>query len=68
MDKRCTGFILSYNRRAGHGFLIPLGHEQPLYFERADIHSDCQGLSVDQQVTFVFALGNGRFVAKDIRP
>ncbi|MCX5410243.1 cold shock domain-containing protein [Streptomyces sp. NBC_00335] len=67
MTQRCTGFIQHYNRQAGYGFLIPLGHKEPLYFEEADLEGGYRGLSVDQQVTFVFALGEGRFVAKEIR-
>ncbi|MGW6691104.1 cold shock domain-containing protein [Streptomyces sp. NPDC054961] len=68
MTERCTGFIQSYNRRAGHGFLVPLGHQEPVFFEQADIEEPDKGLSVDQQVTFVLVLGDGRFVAKEIRP
>ncbi|MFD9304830.1 cold shock domain-containing protein [Streptomyces sp. NPDC060048] len=68
MTERCTGFIQSYNRQAGYGFLVPLGHEEPVYFEQADLEASFTGLSVDQQVTFVLVLGAGRFVAKDIRP
>ncbi|MGW6708586.1 cold shock domain-containing protein [Streptomyces sp. NPDC054956] len=68
MTERCTGFIQSYNRQAGYGFLVPLGHEEPVYFEQSDITDECKGLSVDQQVTFILELGAGRFVAKDIRP
>nr|WSX53651.1 cold shock domain-containing protein [Streptomyces sp. NBC_00974] len=68
MSERYTGFIQSYNRQAGHGFLVPLGHEEPVYFEQADIEAPDKGLSVDQQVTFVLVLGAGRFVAKEIRP
>lgn len=68
MTERCTGFIQSYNRQAGYGFLVPLGHKEPVYFERADIEDPLKGLSVDQQVTFVLVLGAGRFVAKEIRP
>lgn len=68
MTERCTGFIQSYNRQAGYGFLVPLGDEEPVYFEQADIEDPDKGLSVDQQVTFVLVLGAGRFVAKEIRP
>ncbi|CAM5302176.1 hypothetical protein SAVIM338S_00461 [Streptomyces avidinii] len=68
MTERCTGFIQSYNRQAGYGFLVPLGHEEPVYFERADLEVPGGGLSDDQQVTFVLVLGAERFVAKEIRP
>ncbi|MET9464033.1 cold shock domain-containing protein [Streptomyces sp. NPDC006544] len=68
MTERCTGFIQSYNRQAGHGFLVPLGRREPVFFEQTDIEGPDKGLSVDQQVTFVLVLGDGRFVAKEIRP
>ncbi|MDJ0382091.1 cold shock domain-containing protein [Streptomyces sp. G-G2] len=68
MTQRVKGFVQSYNRENGYGFLVPYGAQDPLYVERDDIESDPQTLSEDQQVTFSIDFSRGRFVARQVRP
>lgn len=68
IDSECTGFVQWFDRRRGYGFVIPLGCDEAFFFSRSDIEGECASLSVDQQVSFVLELGDGRFVARRIRP
>ncbi|MFF4322634.1 cold shock domain-containing protein [Streptomyces sp. NPDC001568] len=68
MDERCIGFVEWYDRATGTGWIVPVGREAPVRVYRDDIEGDCRSLSVDQQVSFTLELGEGRFVARHIRP
>ncbi|WP_406862258.1 cold shock domain-containing protein [Streptomyces sp. HUAS MG47] len=68
MEGRSTGFVKSFDRRHGYGFVLPLGSEEPVFFTAEDIESEPRTLSEGQQVSFVLTLGAGRFEAKHIRP
>ncbi|MEU5218125.1 cold shock domain-containing protein [Streptomyces sp. NPDC020807] len=67
MDGRSKGFVKSFNRRDGYGFVVPVGSEEQVWFSAADIEGEARTLSEGQQITFVLALGEGRFEAKEIR-
>ncbi|GHA85529.1 cold-shock protein [Streptomyces termitum] len=67
MDNRTTGFVQSFNRRAGYGFVLPAGSEEPVHFRAEDIEGGVRSLSEGQQVTFVLVLGEGRFEARELR-
>ncbi|MER7515414.1 cold shock domain-containing protein [Streptomyces sp. NPDC126499] len=64
---RSVGFVTSFDRTAGYGFVLPLNSEEPVYFRVEDVE-DGHPLSEGQQVSFVLVLGEGRFEAKDLRP
>ncbi|GGZ89281.1 cold-shock protein [Streptomyces subrutilus] len=68
MEPRVKGFVQSYNRERGYGFIVPLGGCDPVYVERDDIEGDPQVLSEEQQVTFAIELGEGRMAARRVRP
>ncbi|MFF5426853.1 MULTISPECIES: cold-shock protein [unclassified Streptomyces] len=68
MENRVTGFVQSFNRHAGYGFVLAVGSEDPVYFRAEDVEGGDQALSEGQQVSFVLVLGEGRFEAKEIRP
>lgn len=68
MDGRVKGFVQSYNRDNGYGFLVPYGARDTVYVERADIESEPQNLSEEQQVSFTIEFADGRFVARHVRP
>ncbi|MFI8520297.1 cold-shock protein [Streptomyces sp. NPDC085481] len=65
---RSVGFVQSFDRHAGYGFVVPVGSEEPVYFRAEDIEGGARSLSEGQQVTFVLVLGDGRFEAKELRP
>ncbi|MCZ4102563.1 cold shock domain-containing protein [Streptomyces sp. So13.3] len=67
MSSRTIGFVQWFNRDAGYGFVIPIGGNDPVYFEEQDIEGPCSGLSEDQQISFVLELTATRFVARQIR-
>ncbi|WP_314613625.1 cold-shock protein [Streptomyces stackebrandtii] len=67
MEGRSKGFVQSFNRLGGYGFVVPVGSEEQVYFSAADIEGETQSLSEGQQVTFVLVLGDGRFEAKELR-
>ncbi|WP_282692270.1 cold shock domain-containing protein [Streptomyces sp. CC208A] len=67
MDNRTTGFVQSFNRRAGYGFVLPVGSEEPVFFRAEDVEDGVRSLSEGQQLTFVLVLGEGRFEAKELR-
>ncbi|MEU3481474.1 cold-shock protein [Streptomyces sp. NPDC033754] len=67
MEGRSKGFVQSFNRLGGYGFVVPVGSEEQVYFSAADIEGEAQSLSEGQQVTFVLVLGEGRFEAKELR-
>ncbi|MFD3530233.1 cold-shock protein [Streptomyces sp. NPDC058664] len=66
MDGRSNGFVHSFNRAGGYGFVVPVGSEEQVYFSAEDIEEE-QHLSEGQQVSFVLVLGEGRFEAKELR-
>lgn len=68
MEPRVKGFVQSYNRERGYGFILPLGETTPVYVEREDIEAEPKVLSEDQQVTFAMELGQGRMEARRVRP
>ncbi|WP_328303398.1 cold shock domain-containing protein [Streptomyces sp. NBC_00435] len=68
MDSRVKGFVQSYNSGNGYGFLVPYGARDTIYVERADIESDPQTLSEEQQVSFTIDFADGRFVARHVQP
>ena len=68
MEGRSIGFVKSFDRRHGYGFVLPVGSEEPVFFTAEDIEGDTQSLSEGQQVSFVLVLGAGRFEAKHLRP
>ncbi|MGW0118738.1 cold-shock protein [Streptomyces sp. NPDC003327] len=68
MESRTTGFVQSFNRRAGYGFVQTVGSEDPVYFRAEDVEGDSLALSEGQQVSFVLVLGEGRFEARELRP
>ncbi|MFE2562193.1 cold shock domain-containing protein [Streptomyces sp. NPDC059352] len=67
VEGRSKGFVQSFNRLGGYGFVVPVGSEEQVYFSAADIEGETQSLSEGQQVTFVLVLGDGRFEAKELR-
>lgn len=67
MDGRSTGFVHSFNRAGGYGFVVPVGSEEQVYFSAADIEAEERSLSEGQQVSFVLVLGEGRFEARELR-
>ncbi|WP_405858937.1 cold shock domain-containing protein [Streptomyces sp. NBC_00090] len=67
MEGRSKGFVQTFNRLGGYGFVVPVGSEEQVYFSAADIEGETQSLSEGQQVTFVLVLGDGRFEAKELR-
>ncbi|MGW4160281.1 cold-shock protein [Streptomyces sp. NPDC004788] len=64
---RSVGFVQTYDRGAGYGFVLAVGSEEPVYFRAEDIEGG-PALSEGQQVSFVLVLGEGRFEAREIRP
>ncbi|MEU9234771.1 cold-shock protein [Streptomyces subrutilus] len=68
MEPRVKGFVQSYNRDRGYGFILPLGETESVFVEREDIEHDPQVLSEEQQVTFTIELGQGRMSARHVRP
>ncbi|CAM5318257.1 cold-shock protein [Streptomyces narbonensis] len=67
MEGRSKGFVQSFNRLGGYGFVVPVGSEEQVWFSAEDIEGEPQVLSEGQQVTFVLVLGDGRFEAKELR-
>lgn len=67
MEGRSKGFVQSFNRLGGYGFVVPVDSEEQVYFSATDIEGDVQTVSEGQQVTFVLVLGDGRFEAKELR-
>ncbi|ALO11774.1 cold-shock DNA-binding domain protein [Streptomyces venezuelae] len=67
MEGRSKGFVQSFNRLGGYGFVVPVGSEEQVWFSAADIEGEVRTLSEGQQVTFVLVLGDGRFEAKELR-
>lgn len=67
VEGRSKGFVQTFNRLGGYGFVVPVGSEEQVYFSAADIEGETQSLSEGQQVTFVLVLGDGRFEAKELR-
>ncbi|MFD0150565.1 cold-shock protein [Streptomyces sp. NPDC055721] len=67
MEGRSKGFVQSFNRLGGYGFVVPVGSEEQVFFSASDIEGEVQSLSEGQQVTFVLVLGDGRFEAKELR-
>ncbi|BAU81576.1 cold-shock protein [Streptomyces laurentii] len=63
---RSVGFVQSFDRGAGYGFVLAIGSEEPVYFRAEDVEGE--GLSEGQQVSFVLVLGEGRFEARELRP
>ncbi|MFE0645168.1 cold-shock protein [Streptomyces sp. NPDC058877] len=67
VEGRSKGFVRSFNRLGGYGFVVPVGSEEQVYFSAEDIEGEDRVLSEGQQVTFVLVLGEGRFEAKELR-
>ncbi|MER7951717.1 cold shock domain-containing protein [Streptomyces sp. NPDC096079] len=67
MEGRSVGFVQSFNRLAGYGFVVPVGSEEQVYFSAEDIEGKERTVSEGQQVSFVLVLGEGRFEAKELR-
>ncbi|MFF1512314.1 cold-shock protein [Streptomyces sp. NPDC058326] len=67
MEGRSKGFVQSFNRAGGYGFVLPVGSEEQVYFSAADIEGEQHSLSEGQQVSFVLVLGDGRFEARELR-
>ncbi|MEE1815505.1 cold shock domain-containing protein [Streptomyces sp. NPDC004288] len=67
MEGRSTGFVQSFNRLGGYGFVVPVGSEEQVYFSAEDIEGEERTVSEGQQLSFVLVLGEGRFEAKEIR-
>ncbi|MBB4984361.1 MULTISPECIES: cold shock domain-containing protein [Streptomyces] len=67
MEGRSNGFVQSFNRLGGYGFVVPVGSEEQVYFSADDIESAERTVSEGQQISFVLVLGDGRFEAKEIR-
>ncbi|MEU3400127.1 cold-shock protein [Streptomyces filamentosus] len=67
MDNRTIGFVKSFNRRAGYGFVLPVGSEEPVFFRAEDVEGGVRALSEGQQLSFVLVLGEGRFEARELR-
>ncbi|WP_329284373.1 cold-shock protein [Streptomyces sp. NBC_00691] len=67
MEGRSKGFVHSFNRAGGYGFVVPVGSEEQVWFSVEDIEGEGRTLSEGQQVSFVLVLGEGRFEAKELR-
>ncbi|WP_338492498.1 cold shock domain-containing protein [Streptomyces sp. SJL17-4] len=67
MAGRSKGFVHSFNRAGGYGFVVPVGSEEQVWFSAEDIEGEGRTLSEGQQVSFVLVLGDGRFEAKELR-
>ncbi|WP_332436641.1 cold-shock protein [Streptomyces sp. P9-A4] len=67
VEGRSIGFVHSFNRAGGYGFVVPVGSEEQVYFRAEDIEGGERGLSEGQQVSFVLVLGDGRFEARELR-
>ncbi|WP_328941910.1 cold shock domain-containing protein [Streptomyces sp. NBC_00250] len=67
MEGRSKGFVQSFNRAGGYGFVVPVGSEEQVYFSAEDIEGEGRTVSEGQQVSFVLVLGDGRFEAKELR-
>ncbi|MFF4172547.1 cold-shock protein [Streptomyces sp. NPDC001744] len=67
MENRSKGFVHSFNRLGGYGFVVPVGSEEQIWFSAEDIEDESRVLSEGQQVSFVLVLGDGRFEAKELR-
>lgn len=67
MEGRSKGFVQSFNRLGGYGFVVPVGSEEQVYFSAEDIEGADRAVSEGQQVSFVLVLGDGRFEAKELR-
>ncbi|CAM5320327.1 hypothetical protein GCM10010222_43590 [Streptomyces tanashiensis] len=67
MEGRSKGFVQSFNRLGGYGFVVPVGSEEQVYFSAEEIEGKERTVSEGQQVSFVLVLGDGRFEAKDLR-
>ncbi|MFF0561799.1 cold-shock protein [Streptomyces sp. NPDC020472] len=67
MEGRSKGFVQSFNRLGGYGFVVPVGSEEQVYFSAEDIEGAQRTVSEGQQVSFVLVLGEGRFEAKELR-
>ncbi|MFE0700379.1 cold-shock protein [Streptomyces sp. NPDC058872] len=67
VEGRSKGFVRSFNRLGGYGFVVPVGSEEQVYFSAEDIEGEDRVLAEGQQVTFVLVLGEGRFEAKELR-
>ncbi|MYS09817.1 cold shock domain-containing protein [Streptomyces sp. SID6041] len=67
MEGRSIGFVHSFNRAGGYGFVVPLNSEEQVWFSAEDIEGEVRIVSEGQQVSFVLSLGDGRFEAKELR-
>ncbi|MFC8585533.1 cold-shock protein [Streptomyces sp. NPDC003444] len=67
MEGRSKGFVHSFNRLGGYGFVVPVGSEDQVWFSAEDIEDESRTVSEGQQVSFVLVLGDGRFEAKELR-
>ncbi|MCX4967572.1 cold shock domain-containing protein [Streptomyces sp. NBC_00654] len=68
MSERCEGIVQFYSSAEGYGFVVPHGRKEPLYLTADDIDAERRVLSEGQLVSFVIELGQGRFVARNVRP
>ncbi|MFC7308084.1 cold shock domain-containing protein [Streptomyces monticola] len=67
MEERINGYVQWFNRKQGYGFVVPYGQLDAVFVRREDLE-ECSTLSEGQQVSFVLALGLGRFEARKVRP
>lgn len=67
-DERFTGFVQYYNRTDGYGFILPLGHDAPVFVRRDALEGPTPSLSEEQQVTFTIELHEGRLQARHVLP
>ncbi|MCY0929072.1 cold shock domain-containing protein [Streptomyces sp. H27-H1] len=67
MNDRITGYVQSYNRARGYGFLIPYGSTFTIYVEADALEPPCTTLSEGQQITFTIAFTEGRYTAHHVR-
>ncbi|MFF6832823.1 MULTISPECIES: cold shock domain-containing protein [unclassified Streptomyces] len=67
MEGRSKGFVRSFNRLGGYGFVVPVGSRDQVWFSAEDIEDESGTVSEGQQVSFVLVLGDGRFEARQLR-
>ncbi|MET9609290.1 cold shock domain-containing protein [Streptomyces sp. NPDC006512] len=67
-DERFTGFVQSYNRARGYGFILPLGRQEPVFVTRDALEGPTPSLSEEQQVTFTIEFHEGRLHARHVLP
>ncbi|MBB4157536.1 MULTISPECIES: cold-shock protein [Streptomyces] len=67
VEGRSKGFVQSFNRLGGYGFVVPVGSREQVWFSAEDIEDESRTVSEGQQVSFVLVLGDGRFEAKELR-